>query len=208
MDRFTPQQYQEWNFNNSTKKHLAHYVRFYENCLHPDLCDDIVMLFDDNEDLQVERTQGESHFRFMQLSISQNSDHEPWKAIQTTLSEAVSSALGRYAEETKIDDTQVFPDELGLEEFRVNKTLNNGRDGFGNHTDVGDYKSARRFITVLFYLNDVEEGGDAAFSYLGFSMKPTKGSVLIFPSTCQYVHCGLKPISEPKYILTTFVHYI
>lgn len=206
--RFTPEEYQDWNFHNSKRTHLTHYIRFYEKILPDALCDDIVMLFDDNEDLQVERTQGEDHFRFMQLSISQNSEHQPWKAIQDILSDASSFVLGKYSEDIKLDDTQVFPDQLGLEEFRVNKTLNNGKDGFGNHTDVGDYVSARRFITVLFYLNDVEEGGDAAFPYLDISMKPTKGSVLIFPSTWQYVHCGLKPISNPKYILTTFVHYI
>jgi len=208
VQRFTPTEYAEWNFENSSKKHLTHYIRYFGDIIPPDMCDDLVMLFDDNEDLQVERTQGGDHFRFMQLSISQQSNQQPWKAIQEILTECARNALSQYADLVQTDQTPIFPKELGLEEFRINKTLNNGRDGFGNHVDVGDYKSARRFITAVFYLNDIEDGGDAAFPELGISFKPTKGAALVFPSTWQFIHCGIKPISDPKYILTTFVHYV
>ena len=39
-----------------------------------------------------------------------------------------------------------------------------------------------RVITVLFYLSNVEEGGETNFPDLGISVKPSKGDVIIWPS--------------------------
>ena len=41
-------------------------------------------------------------------------------------------------------------------------------------------KAGHRYITVLIYLNDVEEGGETRFPKLGRSVKPRKGKAVIF----------------------------
>ena len=53
-----------------------------------------------------------------------------------------------------------------------------------HHDSPGKNKSisGHRILTVFLYLNDVEEGGETAFTDLGISVKPKKGRALIWPS--------------------------
>lgn len=192
-----------------TKDHLAYYITFKPNVLPDDLCDFLVKTYDDNPKLHVTRSQGEGHFKFDQLNLTEVSQQEPFKSLHSYVMHYTQQAIEQYMIDIDANDAQTrIPKNYGYEHIRINRTMNNGKDGFGRHTDVGDYPSARRFVTALYYLATNEEGGDAAFPELGFSCKPVKGSMLIFPSTWQYLHCGLKPISNPKYIMTTFLHYL
>lgn len=79
-----------------------------------------------------------------------------------------------------------------------------------NEKDKGFFKwhsdndEANKVLAPIFYLNDVEEGGETEFLYQNFKIKPKKGLLVIFPSTWTYYHRGVKPISNNKYIITTF----
>lgn len=190
------------------KGDLRHFIRFYPNIIPDKICDDMIVEFDNHKDLQIEQKQGNGGFCFQQLNVTTNSDKEPWKTLHTILVEAISESLEQYNTDIDYDSSIIFPQELGLEEIRINCTEPTNSKGFLTHTDVGNYASARRFITVLFYLNTIEEGGDAYFEALDVSFKPTKGSVLIFPSTWQFPHCGLPSPNERKFICTSFVHYV
>jgi len=64
-------------------------------------------------------------------------------------------------------------------------------------------KLSHRIITYLWYLNDVEEGGETLFH--NFKIKPKTGSLLLFPATWTYKHSGAMPISNDKYIITGWV---
>jgi hypothetical protein len=68
------------------------------------------------------------------------------------------------------------------------------------HSDNFTEKNNDRFLTFIWYLNDVIEGGETCF--LNGKIKPTAGKLLIFPSTWTYIHKGNVPISEDKYIIT------
>jgi len=57
-----------------------------------------------------------------------------------------------------------------------------------------------RVLTFIWYLNDVEVGGETEF--LNGKIKPTAGKLLLFPSTWTYIHKGNMPISNDKYIVT------
>jgi hypothetical protein len=47
-------------------------------------------------------------------------------------------------------------------------------------SSLADENRFQRHATVLLYLNTVETGGETTFSYLGVSVKPRAGSVLLF----------------------------
>ena len=58
------------------------------------------------------------------------------------------------------------------------------------------------------YLNDVEEGGETEFLSNGeFTVKPKCGRMVVFPPSFMFPHRGRKPISNSKYILSTYLHY-
>jgi hypothetical protein len=67
-------------------------------------------------------------------------------------------------------------------------------------TDLNKY----RIITFLWYLNDVNEGGETCFNG-EFCVKPETGKLIFFPATWSYPHCGKMPISNDKYILTGWI---
>lgn len=203
--RYTPD---EWMQARPDKRFMAHYVTYYPNMLPVSVCESLMKNFDQHPELQVLQDQGGDKFRFMQTNVTTNADKEPWKSLHSIVVSALTKGVAFYKQDTKFETVDTLPPNFAFEHVRINRTANNGKDGFGHHMDVGDYASARRFVTLLFYLNDIEEGGDAAFPHLGMSMKPTQGSLLVFPSPWMFVHCGLKPISHPKYIMTSFCHYL
>lgn len=59
-----------------------------------------------------------------------------------------------------------------------------------------------RFLNVLFYLNDVEVGGETQFYFddCTISVPPRKGRIVVFPPLWTHIHAGMSPISGDKYI--------
>lgn len=73
--------------------------------------------------------------------------------------------------------------------------------------------SIRQFVYIL-YLNTVDEGGETGFLFKEegnddfFKVKPSRGKLIIHPASWPYVHKGYMPITQDKYILTTWLQYI
>jgi len=53
-------------------------------------------------------------------------------------------------------------------------------------------------VTVLAYLNDVEEGGGTNFPELGVTVEPKKGDVVVFHNTLTEVPASEHPKIHPK----------
>ena len=57
----------------------------------------------------------------------------------------------------------------------------------------------------MWYLNDVEEGGETEFCS-GLKIKPKAGTVVIFPASWYIMHRGNKPISNNKIICNGWIY--
>ncbi|MCB2263192.1 MAG: 2OG-Fe(II) oxygenase [Candidatus Thiosymbion ectosymbiont of Robbea hypermnestra] len=77
-------------------------------------------------------------------------------------------------------------------------------EGFDWHMDARQHQSDRRFLTLLFYLNDQEEGGETTFFYQGESIKPKQGTLALFPPFWTHIHKGGTPKLLPKYTVGLF----
>lgn len=62
-----------------------------------------------------------------------------------------------------------------------------------------------RIMLFMFYLNDVEQGGETEFYYQDKKIAPKKGTMVIAPAYFTHTHRGNIPISDNKYILTSWV---
>lgn len=62
-----------------------------------------------------------------------------------------------------------------------------------------------RMLLFMFYLNDVEEGGETEFYYQKMKVKPKQGTMVIAPAYFTHTHRGNIPTSGDKYILTSWV---
>ncbi len=68
-------------------------------------------------------------------------------------------------------------------------------------------KPLHRVLAFLYYLNDVEEGGETEFHYQGIKTKPKKGTLVIFPAGFTHTHKGHVPLSDEKYVVTSWLMY-
>ena len=62
-----------------------------------------------------------------------------------------------------------------------------------------------RTLLFMFYLNDVAEGGETEFYYQQRALKPKAGTMVIAPAYFTHTHRGCIPVSNDKYILTSWI---
>lgn len=87
------------------------------------------------------------------------------------------------------------------------------QQGIGNygywHSEIfpeaGANNALHRMLLIIIYLNDIEEGGETDFYYQGKSVKPKAGTMVVAPCGFTHTHRGNVPISDNKYVLTSWV---
>ena len=163
------------------------------------LCDYLINVYETNSD-NLERVDNESKPTFTQLNLNR---YHP--KVISNLCNYFSAALDNYKKD--ISSAKYLPKIKYIEEFRIKKYEVGGVDRFDEHVDVIDHKSAKRCLAMLFYLNGVDEGGKTIFPHQHKEFTPVKGSVIIFPPTWEYPHLGEPPVSNPKYIMSSYLHY-
>ena len=76
----------------------------------------------------------------------------------------------------------------------------------GWHTEQNYSRDfCNRLMVSSYYLNDVEIGGELVFPQADVKFTPKAGTFVCFPCGWPYVHCAKKPISNDKYIVTTWL---
>jgi hypothetical protein len=187
---------------------LTDYIRVYDGIADKRFCDDLIANFEYEEHNQnpVDR---EKRPTFTELNISQqyNDRNTRWIIPQQESKQIFLKAVNEYMDELDLRDMD-FPPKYLFEEFRIKRYLDNGKDEFADHVDVGDHSSARRFLVCFLYLNDVEEGGTTDFPKLDLSITPKCGRMLVFPPTWMFRHAGRPVTKGKKYILGTYLHYL
>jgi hypothetical protein len=188
---------------------LAQYVRVYDDVFSPEFCNEMIEVFEkqkaaESETMRLSHHKWEQDYRrFVETDITKDAQFAPFiNAYYERVQEV-------YAHYKSVVDIPFFPTNYAFEDARMKKYEANDLDQFGWHVDVGDKHSAERFLVMFTYLNDVEEGGHTRFqSEIDFTIQPKQGRIVIFPPMWMYPHIGEKPISGPKYIISTYVHYV
>lgn len=194
---------------------LTDYIKVYDNVIRPEVCNGLIEVFEKNTPstnpfYRVSTQEWDEDYRkFTEAEITNIPDFSQFIA---PLYKNVQAAYKKYKE----DCGRFFPKKNGLENFRLKRYDANNYDQFGWHADVGDYPSARRYLVMFLYLNDVDLGGETQFEFdkdyenskAYFTVKPKCGRMVLFPPMWMFPHRGCKPISGPKYILSTYAHYL
>ncbi|AEG11145.1 2OG-Fe(II) oxygenase [Shewanella baltica] len=71
----------------------------------------------------------------------------------------------------------------------------------------GHNEALHRVVLYMFYLNDVEAGGETEFYYQQRKISPKKGTMVIAPAGFTHTHRGNKPVSGDKYIATSWIMF-
>ena len=183
------------------------FVKTYDNVLTEEFCNKIIDLFNSDEtNTRKGITAGGLNLNVKNTTdLVINQTNIEWTEIDQFLSSTLSKYLNIYKDEIK-SIYDVFPySTLQDTGFQIQK-YNKNSGFYLQHHDFGNIiienKAVyNRIITYLFYLNDVDEGGETEMLKTN-KIKPKTGKLLIFPATWTYPHCGNMPISNDKYIVT------
>jgi hypothetical protein len=180
-------------------QNLSDYIKVYDDIISREDCDKMIAKY---EKAIEHETVSSEIYKFEQLNIASNDN---WKEESEMMSNLSYSGAVAYFNELNLP---VVPQLHGFEEIRIKKYRPNENERFDTHVDVGDHRSAKRFLAIFCYLNDVDEGGETEFPTLSISIKPKAGRVLIFPPMWMFPHTGMAPLSNNKYIIGTYLHYV
>ncbi len=76
------------------------------------------------------------------------------------------------------------------------------------HKDAWFGRPNKPVLSLVYYLNDVQEGGELYFPAQQVAVKPQQGKLVIYPSDYTHRHSVHKVISNPRYIAMTFLSYL
>ena len=112
-------------------------------------------------------------------------------------------AWNHYVKNTGADDGYGVP--FHFTSLKIQKTL--PTEGYHVwHLEHGKgFDNEPRAFVFSIYLNDVEEGGETEFLHFSKRVKPKTGRIVIWPAGFPYVHRGNPPLSNKKYILTSWM---
>jgi hypothetical protein len=84
--------------------------------------------------------------------------------------------------------------------------MNEGRYVYHHDFSIDLKNKKNRVITYLWYLNDVDLGGETDFLNGEIKVVPECGKLILFPASWTYPHKGCIPKSSNKYIITGWIY--
>ena len=79
-----------------------------------------------------------------------------------------------------------------------------GEGFYKRHIDINMNEHILRAFVMLFYLNDVEKGGELVLPNHNITIKPKKGLAVAFPSGWTWEHEVNPVIKGDRYIMRSF----
>jgi hypothetical protein len=189
-------------------EYMIEYIYEKSFSIPPEVCVFFINFFENNKNLQDEGRVGDGEVKKsikdtidLVLKISPI-DNPINKLINNVLINTLNISLKDYLSVTNI---QLSFEKFIIDTIQIQKYIVNvGK--IENHTDsyVTD-NNLKRVFTFIWYLNDVNEGGETLF-FEKYSIKPQKGKLVIFPAEWFFQHKGKTPISNDKYIITGWIY--
>tara|TARA_B100000427_G_scaffold250589_1_gene213824 strand:- start:122 stop:667 length:546 start_codon:yes stop_codon:yes gene_type:complete len=177
------------------------FVKTYDH-FSEDVCKSLIGIFEASQ--RKERVENFHMPQFTQVNL--NEEEKFGKFVQLCCYKVVE-VVKEYKKELP-EYTEWFPSKILFEQLRVKKYEPGTEDQFDTHVDIQDHQSAKRYLAFLVYLNDDFTGGTTEFPFHELTIQPKTGRVLVFPPTWQYPHRGVSVTDgEPKYIMSTYLHY-
>jgi prolyl 4-hydroxylase len=183
---------------------LHHYLRVYDADLSSPLCRKLIDSF-----AALERFQ-----QYNGRNLRRGLEDSEWTELNVTrLSDPgflgmfrgfIDRALARYNADVGL--TIPIPNSSATSDLIMKRYRSGGDERFQLHFDA-IHHLASRYLVLMWYLNDVEAGGETCFPQLDRTVSPREGRLLMFPPYWMYQHEGKAPQSGEKYILSTYLMF-
>lgn len=127
-----------------------------------------------------------------------------WNKIENFLYNELNINLKKYLSHINNHENNIYidSDNLTIEYFMIQKYDQKiGKYTYHNDFRIDYNEKKNRVITFIWYLNNIDEGGETEF----FNLKkiiPETGKLLLFPASWLFPHRAITPYSSDKYIIT------
>jgi hypothetical protein len=176
------------------------------NALPADVCREIIRRFEERTDQQQPGRIGQEQAAQQDIKRSTDihiSSNAGWEDIDGHLFQSLKQALAAISAEFPFFAANRFRD-LG---YNVQRTLPG--EFYHWHVDSGPGENfIDRQLVAIWYLNDVPgPGGETEFDLQQVKIRPTEGTLVLFPPFWTHVHRNVTLEQGVKYIATTWVCY-
>lgn len=176
-----------------------------KNALPDFLCDDMVARFEENQADQYQGRVGSSMTGNTQLKKTTDlvaSGKEHWKDVDNNLFRSLAMALKNFK-----DNYPYFTEMSRFKDMGYNLQRYQPGEYYHWHVDADNLELASRQLVALWYLNDVEQGGETDFIHQKVSITPEKGKLVLFPPFWTHEHRAAVVEKGTKYIATTWITF-
>jgi len=181
---------------------LSHFLRVYDNDLDPELCQRMLASFATLSRFQVSNGRGVraglEQSAWTELNVSRLAD----SAFLEDFRRRLDAALERYNRDIGL--AIPVPRAPKHSDLTMKRYRPAHEESFQLHFD-SIYSVCNRYLVLLWYLNEVSDGGETRFPQLNIAVKPAPGRLLMFPPYWMYQHEGVPPRSGDKFILSTYL---
>ena len=182
----------------------------------PELCDEIIQMFETQTENRYEGVTAGGLNKDVKDSLDFIIPKDPamynskWLKVYNLLSQELQVNLKKYIKNISKDMDSKYKilgnNTLEAETFQMQRyKAGVGKYVYHNDFSIKYNEKKMRVITYLWYLNDVEQGGETEL-FGNILIKPEKGKLLLFPSSWTFPHSGKMPISNDKYIITGWLY--
>jgi hypothetical protein len=168
----------------------------------PAFCDEVIDRFEGHPEQQNEGRVGQLRTRDRNIKVTTDlvvSNKEGWKDVDQMFFRSLAVALREFRE--------VFPYFKGpFKDMGYQVQRYRPGEFYHWHIDGGSHELSQRQLVAIWYLNDVPgPGGETQFLFQDVSIKPRRGTLLLFPPFWTHEHRAAKVQEGVKYIATTWV---
>lgn len=189
---------------STQEKYVGHpgMIRVSEGDISAQQCADLIRVFLDSPDKIPGQTSSG-----IQKWVKDTTDviiRDP--EIVSFLMSRLKRAVDAYFSSVSEDVAFIARHRLKVPLFKI-QYYRRGEGRYGKHFD--DRFGVGRVLAFMWYLNDVAEGGDTVFfndSFAEIRIRPTAGTLLLFPTNWTFTHGGSTPLSDDKYIVNGWIY--
>lgn len=177
---------------------LADWVAVYDDAFSEEFCDKCIALFNDPNTRKGEHTA--PWRRCFEMTLFDQT--AMWGEFVNVVKHHYDRYRGEHPDgvlnyANQLEAANIFRYDVDPESPNI----------FNFHADAWNYPTATRQVSIIVYLNDVDDGGATFFKDLDLRVQPKRGRILLFPSFFNFIHKGEAPISNSKYIIVSWIHF-
>jgi len=191
-----------FNIHITRKTQFSNFIYVKNNALPKSFCNNVIEKYEKDDRKEQGTTGGGVNLdvkRSLDLNISILED---WKSFDEVFFKSLNKNLNEYWKQLPAvfgegQQVKKVENDTG---YQIQRTQPG--DFYTWHSDtMNDIEGNPRVVTFIWYLNDVKYAGYTEFMN-GTKIQPETGKIIIFPATWEYLHRGVSPKSETKYLCT------